>query len=38
MSDLVQRGPNLTLAILLPAQLVSKSNKDKIDNIFIITI
>jgi len=31
----VQRSPNLTLAKLLPAQLVNKNNKNKIDNIFI---
>ena len=36
MSEAVQRSPNLTLAKLLPAQLVNKNNKDKIDNIFTV--
>ena len=33
MSEAVQRGPNLTLAKLLPAQLFNKINKGKIGDI-----
>ena len=37
-SAAVQRLPNLTLATLPPAQLVKKTNKDKIYNILITII
>ena len=37
-SAAVQRLPNFTLATLPPAQFVNKTNKDNIDNIFMIKI